>query len=50
MTNYTPIDSPYRVKLKFVVFNFLEVISAQKNPKIIVKIRFFIGRYKKSRY
>ncbi len=46
MTNYTPIDSPCRVKSKFVVIKFFELISCQKNPKNSVKIRLFIGRYK----
>jgi len=50
MTIHTSIDGPCRVKWKFVVFNFFEVISGQKNPKNLVKIRLFIGRYKKSCY
>jgi hypothetical protein len=42
---HTPIESPCRDML---FLNLFELKSAQKNPKISVKIRLFKGRFKKS--
>jgi hypothetical protein len=42
MTIHTPIESPYRVDLKNVVFKNVQCDSWPKNPKTCVKKSLFI--------